>query len=61
MASVDVCLDCSRTVHDTGYIRRGQDILYVTCRRLLPHTPTAKKTYRVSFYPFAEVVNEHVS
>ena len=30
MASPDVCLDCSRTVRDTGYIGRGQDVLYVT-------------------------------
>ena len=53
MTSLDVCLDCSRTVHDTGYTRRGEDILYVTyvgdcylMQRL------QKKTYRVSFYPF---------
>ena len=62
MASLDVCLDCSRTVHNTGYIRRGQDILYATCvgdcylmQRL------QKKSIECTFIPLAADANEHVS
>ena len=62
MASLDVCLDCSRTVHNTGYIGRGQDILYATyvgdcylVQRL------KKKRIECTFIPLAAVANEHVS